>query len=209
MVAFEIVVVVVCVTSAVIVAVMFARATRLYDKIGALGTLGMSHDDEPAAGTREIVREEVRQMVDAISALRAERGNRPFRRTYCANLRRGPGGAQPAIAAAIGPVLGPSATHLEVLADPARACAGLLIATAASGGELVLAGGRTPGPASALSGTRTGGLASGDGVVRRRAIRVPQRRARQLPDGPRDAARAARSQLMARCAADPCRARDR
>ena len=46
-------------------------------------------------------------------------------------------------------MLGPSATHLEVLADPAGACAGLLIAAAASGGELVLAGGRTPGTAYA------------------------------------------------------------
>ena len=44
-------------------------------------------------------------------------------------------------------MLGPSATRLEVLADPVGACAGLLIATAGSGGELVLAGGRTPGPA--------------------------------------------------------------
>jgi 6-phosphogluconolactonase len=46
-------------------------------------------------------------------------------------------------------VLEPSAPRLEILADPAGACAGLLIATAASGGELVLAGGRTPGPAYA------------------------------------------------------------
>lgn len=78
MVAFEIVVVVVCVASAAIAAVTFARATRLYDKIGALGTLGMSHDDEQAAGTREIVREEVRQMVDAISTPRAEKGESPL-----------------------------------------------------------------------------------------------------------------------------------
>jgi HAMP domain-containing protein len=74
MVAFEIVVVVVCVASAVIAAVTFARAARLYDKIGALGTLGMSHDAEQTAATRAIVREEVRQMADAISALRAEKG---------------------------------------------------------------------------------------------------------------------------------------
>ena len=49
-------------------------AIRLYDKIGALGSLGMSHEDEQAADTREIVREEVRQVVAAISALRAEKG---------------------------------------------------------------------------------------------------------------------------------------
>jgi hypothetical protein len=34
----------------------------------------MTHDDEQAADTREIVREEVRQLVAAISALRAEKG---------------------------------------------------------------------------------------------------------------------------------------
>jgi hypothetical protein len=78
MVAFEIVIAVVCATSAVLAAVMFVRATRLYDKIGALGTLGMSHDNEQAVATREIVREEVRQMVDAISALREERGKPPL-----------------------------------------------------------------------------------------------------------------------------------
>jgi hypothetical protein len=78
MVAFEIVVIVVCVTSAVIAAVMFVRATRLYDKIGALGTLGMSHDDEQGAVAREIVRDEVRQMVDAVSALREEKGEPPL-----------------------------------------------------------------------------------------------------------------------------------
>jgi hypothetical protein len=78
MVAFEIVVVVVCVASAVIAAVTFVGAIRLYDKIGGLGTLGISHDDEQMAPTREIVREEVRQMVDAISALRAGKGESPM-----------------------------------------------------------------------------------------------------------------------------------
>jgi hypothetical protein len=91
MVAFEIVVVVVCVVSAVMAAVTFARATRLYDKIGALGTLGMSHDDEQAAGTREIVREEVRQMVDAISALRAKKGESPLPPDLLRELEAGAG----------------------------------------------------------------------------------------------------------------------
>jgi hypothetical protein len=91
MVAFEIVVVVVCVVSAVMAAVTFARATRLYDKIGALGTLGMSHDDEQAAGTREIVREEVRQMVDAISALRAKKGESPLPPDLLRELEAGGG----------------------------------------------------------------------------------------------------------------------
>jgi hypothetical protein len=91
MVAFEIVVVVVCVASAVIAAVTFVRATRLYDKIGALGTLGMSHDDEHSAPRREIVREEVRQMVDAISALRAEKGESPLPPDLLHELEAGAG----------------------------------------------------------------------------------------------------------------------
>jgi hypothetical protein len=35
---------------------------RVYDKIGQLGTFAMTHDEEPSAVTRELVREEVRQM---------------------------------------------------------------------------------------------------------------------------------------------------
>jgi hypothetical protein len=92
MVAFEILVVVVCVASAVIAAVTFVRATRLYDKIGTLGTLGMSHDDEQAAPTRQVVREEVRQMADAISALRAEKGGLPLPVDLLRELEAGAGG---------------------------------------------------------------------------------------------------------------------
>jgi hypothetical protein len=76
MVAFEIVTVVVCVVSAVIATVSFARALKLYDKIGQLGTLAMNHDDEPSDATRELVREEVRQMLDAPSQAREARGER-------------------------------------------------------------------------------------------------------------------------------------
>ena len=41
----------------------------------------------------------------------------------------------------------PGTAAVEVLADPAAACARLLTAAAAAGGQLVLAGGRTPRPA--------------------------------------------------------------
>jgi hypothetical protein len=73
---FEIVTVVVCVVSAVIAAVLFVRGLKLYDKIGQLGTVAMAHDEEPSAATRELVREEVRQMVDALSQAREARGER-------------------------------------------------------------------------------------------------------------------------------------
>jgi hypothetical protein len=63
-------------------------------------------------------------------------------------------------------MLEPSATRLEVLADPTGACAGLLIATAASGGELVLAGGRPPGvPRTRLVADRAGVVADRAGVA--------------------------------------------
>ena len=91
MVAFEIVVVVVCIASAVMAAVTFARATRLYDKIGALGTLGMTDDDEQTVPTREIVREEMREMVDAISTLRAEKGESPLPPDLLRELEAGAG----------------------------------------------------------------------------------------------------------------------
>jgi hypothetical protein len=76
MVVFEIVTVVVCVVSAVIATVSFARALKLYDKIGQLGTLAMNHDDEPSAATQELVRDEVRQMVAALSKAHDKPGDR-------------------------------------------------------------------------------------------------------------------------------------
>jgi hypothetical protein len=76
MLVFEIVTVVVCVVSAVIAAVSFVRGLRLYDKIGQLGTFAMTHDEEPSAATQELVREEVRQMLDALSRAREARGER-------------------------------------------------------------------------------------------------------------------------------------
>lgn len=76
MVVFGIVTVVVCVVSAVIATVSFARALKLYDKIGQLGTFAMTHDEEPSAPTQELVREEVRQMLGALSEAHDRPGDR-------------------------------------------------------------------------------------------------------------------------------------
>ncbi len=78
MVVFEIVLVAVCVVSAVIATVTFARASRLYDQIGRLGTYSMSIEQEPSTPTRELVRDEVHQMLQAIAAGRKARGEPPL-----------------------------------------------------------------------------------------------------------------------------------
>src|ERR1700694_990047 len=76
MLVFEIVTVVVCVVSAGVAAVSFVRGLKLYDKIGQLGAFAMTHDEEPSAATRELVREEVQQMLAALSQAREARGER-------------------------------------------------------------------------------------------------------------------------------------
>ena len=75
MVVFEIVVVVVCVVSAVIAAVAFLRAARLYDQIGWLGTFSMSTEEEPGNPTRELGTR--RRAPDAIVEARKARGEPP------------------------------------------------------------------------------------------------------------------------------------
>jgi flagellar basal body-associated protein FliL len=77
MVVFQIVVVVVCVVSAVIATVTFVRASRLYDRIGRLGTYSMSIDETPSTSTREQVRDEVDEMLQAIAEARKSRGEPP------------------------------------------------------------------------------------------------------------------------------------
>jgi hypothetical protein len=54
MVAFEIVVIVVCVVSAVIATAAFIGARRLYDQIGRAGPFSVSPEDEHARGRREL-----------------------------------------------------------------------------------------------------------------------------------------------------------
>lgn len=74
MVAFETVVIVVCVVSAVIATVAFVGARRLYDRIGRLGPLSMTSDDELDDRAQALVRQEVNETLSAISALREARG---------------------------------------------------------------------------------------------------------------------------------------
>jgi hypothetical protein len=73
---FEVVLVAVGVVSAVIATLTFARASRLYDQIGRLGTYSMSMDEEPST-PRELVRDEVHQMLQAIAEARKARGAPP------------------------------------------------------------------------------------------------------------------------------------
>jgi methionine synthase II (cobalamin-independent) len=74
--AFPVIVIGVSVVSAVIAAVDAARANALYRKVGRLGDLWLDTDDGLSAPTRAMIREEVEQMVDAISAARQARGER-------------------------------------------------------------------------------------------------------------------------------------
>jgi len=76
MVVFEVVLVAVCVVSAVLATLMFARASKLYDRIGRLGTYPMSIEEEPST-PRELVRDEVHQMLQAIAEARKARGEPP------------------------------------------------------------------------------------------------------------------------------------
>jgi cytochrome P450 len=77
MVVFEIVLVAVCVVSAVIATVTFARASRLYDRIGRLGVYSMSIEERPSTPTREQARDEVDEMLQAIAKARKARGGPP------------------------------------------------------------------------------------------------------------------------------------
>jgi cytochrome P450 len=65
------------VVSVVIAAIMFVRASRLYDQIGRLGTYSMSMEEEPSTPTREQERDEMRQMLQAIAQARKARGEPP------------------------------------------------------------------------------------------------------------------------------------
>jgi hypothetical protein len=60
MMVFQIVVVVVCVASAAVATFMFARASRLYDRIARLGIRPMSVEEQP--------RHEVKEMLQARTA---------------------------------------------------------------------------------------------------------------------------------------------
>jgi hypothetical protein len=71
---FKILAVVVPVVSAVVAVVAYQRADDLYGKIGRLGDLWLDTEEGVRAPTRELIQEEVRQMLAAISAVREARG---------------------------------------------------------------------------------------------------------------------------------------
>ncbi len=77
MVVFEIVLGAVCVVSAVIPTPAFARASRLYDQIGRLGSYSISIEETPSTPTQEQVRDEVDDMLQAIAEARKARGEPP------------------------------------------------------------------------------------------------------------------------------------
>lgn len=71
--ALELLVVGVPVASAVIAIVYAARAGRAYKQVGRLGELWIAEDDDPAE--RDLVREDIEQMLGAIEAARRARGH--------------------------------------------------------------------------------------------------------------------------------------
>jgi hypothetical protein len=73
---FEVVLVAVCVVSAVIATLTFARASKVYEQIGRLGSFSMSIGKE-ASAPRELVRDEVHQMLQAVAEARKARGEPP------------------------------------------------------------------------------------------------------------------------------------
>jgi hypothetical protein len=75
--AFEIVLFVVCAGSAIIAVAAFLGARRLYDEIGRMGSLWMAREDNLSDETRELVRQEVQQTVEAIQAARQRRSQAP------------------------------------------------------------------------------------------------------------------------------------
>jgi hypothetical protein len=77
MVVFEIVLVAVCAVSVVIATLTLARASKLYDQIARLGTYSMSIEETPNTPTREQVRDEVHQILQAVAEAREARGEPP------------------------------------------------------------------------------------------------------------------------------------
>jgi|1186.fasta_scaffold177862_2 hypothetical protein len=75
--AFGILVIVVTVASAVISVVFYLRADSLYKQIGRLGELWLDASENPNGPTREASREDLRQMVEAISRRPGPRAARP------------------------------------------------------------------------------------------------------------------------------------
>jgi hypothetical protein len=75
---FEIVVIVVAVASAVIAIVFAAKAGSAYKRVGRLGDFWLDTDkDGDSTSARDLVREDIEQMLAAIEAGRRARGDRP------------------------------------------------------------------------------------------------------------------------------------
>jgi hypothetical protein len=89
---FDVVIVVVCVAAAVIAVVTLAQVSRLYDRIGRSGGFWLSHDGPPSARSPEAAGEQddedVRQLLEAISAARRRRGEPALGPEFVEQVRR-------------------------------------------------------------------------------------------------------------------------
>jgi hypothetical protein len=97
---FDVVIAVVCVAAAVIAVVTLAQASRLYDSIGRFGGFWLSHDGQSSARSPEAAGEpddeDVRQLLEAISAARRRRGEPPPGPEFLEQVRREALGRPPA-----------------------------------------------------------------------------------------------------------------
>ncbi len=89
---FDVVIAVVCVAAAVIAVVTLAQASRLYDSIGRSGGFWLSHDGQSSARSPDVAGEQddedVRQLLEAISAARRRRGQPPLAPEVLEQVRR-------------------------------------------------------------------------------------------------------------------------
>jgi len=74
--AFSILVIVVTVASAVVSVVFYVRADRVYRQIGRLGELWLDSSENPDERERDASREDLREMVDAVSRARSRADRR-------------------------------------------------------------------------------------------------------------------------------------
>ena len=89
---FDVVIAVVCVTAAVIAVVTLAQASRLYERIGRSGGFWLSHDGHSSARSPDLAGEQddedMRQLLEAISAARRHRGEPPPGPEFLEQVRR-------------------------------------------------------------------------------------------------------------------------
>jgi hypothetical protein len=75
---FGVVVIVVSVAAAVVAALSYVRANRLFQQIGRMGALWIDERDRMSFEDYEAIEEEMRQTLEAISAEREARGEAPL-----------------------------------------------------------------------------------------------------------------------------------